>query len=116
MHHLVGTGFVVARFEILVQAADRQQVREPGVDVALQAASICLALGAFKANVGIALVLRRGVHTKAPKVASVISRSGTPLGEPALRDTRVRGHEVTGGVPPHEVKVRLTLEKLLKLA
>ncbi|HZE91716.1 MAG TPA: phosphohydrolase [Rhizobacter sp.] len=64
----------------------------------------------------LALVLRRGVHAKSPKVASVISRSGTPLGEPALRDTRLRAHEVTGGVAPHEVKVRLNLEKLLKLA
>ena len=64
----------------------------------------------------VALVLRRGVHAKAPKVASVISRSGTPLGEPAIRDTRMRAHEISGGVAPSEVKVRLNLEKLLKLA
>jgi HD-GYP domain-containing protein (c-di-GMP phosphodiesterase class II) len=63
----------------------------------------------------VALVLRRGAHAKAPKVASVISRSGTPLGEPAIRDTRMRAHEISGGVAPHEVKVRLNLEKLLKL-
>jgi hypothetical protein len=64
----------------------------------------------------IALVLRRGVQPKTPKVASVISRSGTPLGEPAIRDTRLRAHEVAGSVAPGEVKVRLNLERLLKLA
>jgi hypothetical protein len=45
----------------------------------------------------------------------VISRNGTPLGEPAVRDTRVRGHEISGGVAPHEVKLRLNLERLLQL-
>lgn len=64
----------------------------------------------------LAVVLRRGPHAKAPKVASIISRSGTPLGEPAVRDTRLRLHEVAGGVAPHDVKVRLNMERLLQLA
>jgi hypothetical protein len=64
----------------------------------------------------IALVLRRGPQPKTPKVASVISRSGTPLGEPALRDTRLRAHEVVSSVTPGDVRVRLNLERLLKLA
>jgi HD-GYP domain-containing protein (c-di-GMP phosphodiesterase class II) len=64
----------------------------------------------------LAVVLRRGSHAKTPKVASIISRSGTPLGEPAVRDTRLRLHEVVGGVAPHEVKVRLNMENLLRLA
>ncbi|MEO8154285.1 MAG: phosphohydrolase [Rhizobacter sp.] len=64
----------------------------------------------------LAVVLRHGPHAKAPKVASIISKSGTPLGEPALRDTRLRPHDVTGGVAPHEVKVRLNMERLLRLA
>ena len=64
----------------------------------------------------LAVVLRRGSHAKTPKVASIISRSGTPLGEPAVRDTRLRLHEVVGGVAPHEVKVRLNMERLLHLA
>lgn len=64
----------------------------------------------------IALVLRRGPQNKTPKVISIISKSGTPLGEPALRDTRLRAHEVAGSVAPGEVKVRLNLERLLKLA
>ncbi|HEX3139771.1 MAG TPA: phosphohydrolase, partial [Rhizobacter sp.] len=64
----------------------------------------------------LAVVLRRGPHAKAPKVASIISKSGGVLGEPVLRDTRVNPHDVVGGVAPHEVKVRLNMEKLLRLA
>lgn len=64
----------------------------------------------------LAVVLRHGAHAKAPRVASIVSKSGTPLGEPVLRDTRLRTHDVTGGVAPHEVKVRLNMERLLALA
>jgi HD-GYP domain-containing protein (c-di-GMP phosphodiesterase class II) len=64
----------------------------------------------------VAVVLRRGAHAKTPKVVSVISKSGTPLVEPTPRDTRLRPHDVVGGVAPHEVKVRLNMEKLLRLA
>ena len=64
----------------------------------------------------VGVVLRRGRRANEPLVASVISRMGTPLGEPAIRDTRVKPHEITGGVAPHEVKVRLNLAKLMQLA
>jgi HD-GYP domain-containing protein (c-di-GMP phosphodiesterase class II) len=64
----------------------------------------------------LAVVLRHGAHAKAPKVASVVSKSGTPLVEPTLRDTRLAPHDVTGGVAPQEVKVRLNMERLLALA
>lgn len=64
----------------------------------------------------VAVVLRHGAHAKAPKVASIVSKSGTPLVDPTLRDTRMRPHDVTGGVAPHEVRVRLNMEKLLALA
>lgn len=64
----------------------------------------------------VAVVLRHGTHAKTPKVASIVSKSGTPLVEPTLRDTRLRPHDVTGGVAPQEVKVRLNMEKLLSLA
>jgi hypothetical protein len=49
-------------------------------------------------------------------VASIVSKSGTPLVEPTLRDTRLRPHDVTGGVAPQEVRVRLNMAKLLSLA
>lgn len=64
----------------------------------------------------VAVVLRRGAHAKTPKVASLVSKSGSALVEPVLRDTRVPPNDVTGGVAPHEVKVRLYMEKLLRLA
>ncbi len=64
----------------------------------------------------LAVVLRRGAHAKAPRVASLVGRSGTPLVEPTVRDTRLRPHDVASGIAPSEVKVRLNMEKLLKLA
>jgi len=48
-------------------------------------------------------------------VASVVSRVGTPLGEPALRNTRLAAHAVTAGVAPQEVRLRLNIERLLRL-
>lgn len=68
------------------------------------------------ANGELAVVLRRGANAKAPKAASIVSRSGSALMEPTLRDTKTQPHEVIGGVAPHEVKVRVNLEKLLRLA
>jgi len=67
------------------------------------------------ASTEVAIVLRRGLRANEPKVASIISRSGTPLGEPAMRDIRQKAYEITGGVAPHEVKVRLNLQRLLQL-
>jgi HD-GYP domain-containing protein (c-di-GMP phosphodiesterase class II) len=64
----------------------------------------------------VAVVLRRGPRANEPKVASIVSKSGTPLGEPAVRDIRLKAHEITGGVAPHDVKLRLNLERLLQLA
>jgi HD-GYP domain-containing protein (c-di-GMP phosphodiesterase class II) len=64
----------------------------------------------------VGVVLRRGRRANEPIVASVISRAGTPLGEPVVRDTRVKPHEVTGGIAPHELKVRLGLSRLMQLA
>lgn len=63
----------------------------------------------------IAMVLRRGRRANEPRVASIVNRSGTPMGVPAVRDTRVHGYEVVAGVAPHEVKVRVNLESLLRL-
>ncbi len=67
------------------------------------------------ASTEVAIVLRRGLRANEPKVASIVSRNGTPLGEPATRDIRQKAFEITGGVAPHEVKVRLNLQRLLQL-
>lgn len=64
----------------------------------------------------IALVLRRGRRANEPKVVSIVGREGLALGAPAVRDTRLPPHNVTGSVPPHEVKVRVNLERMVALA
>lgn len=64
----------------------------------------------------VGVVLRRGVDAASPKVASLLGRSGSPLGEPVVRDTHLRSHQVTGSIAPHEVRVRLNLEKLVGMA
>jgi HD-GYP domain-containing protein (c-di-GMP phosphodiesterase class II) len=67
------------------------------------------------ANGEVAVVLRRGRRANQPEVASVMSAAGNPLGEPAVRNTQLKTHEVTGGVAPGEVRLRLNAERLLKL-
>jgi hypothetical protein len=64
----------------------------------------------------IAIVLKRGVRSNAPLVASVIGGKGMPLSKPMVRDTRHKANEVTGTAPPHEVKVRLSVAELLQLS
>ena len=63
----------------------------------------------------IAVVMRRGARANEPLVAGVIGRTGSPIVEPALRDTRLAQHAVTAGVAPDAVKLRLNLERLLSL-
>lgn len=66
-------------------------------------------------NSEVALVLRRGRRANEPKVVSIIGREGLPLGAPAVRDTRVSPFNVTGSVAPHEVKVRINIERMTRL-
>ena len=54
-----------------------------------------------------------GRLVNAPAVLSVSNAGGTPLGVPAPRDTRSKPHDVTGGVAPHEVNLRLNLVALV---
>ena len=63
----------------------------------------------------VAVVLRRGRLATEPVVASVVNAMGHVIAEPALRNTRLSAFAVTGGVAAHEIKVRLNLERLLKL-
>lgn len=94
---------------------ENQQADEAG-------AAIIKALGIYPpgsyvrlANTEIGIVLRRGRRANEPVVASIVGKSGTPLGEPAMRDIRQKACEITGGVAPHDVKLRLNLERLLQL-
>jgi HD-GYP domain-containing protein (c-di-GMP phosphodiesterase class II) len=64
----------------------------------------------------VALVLRRSPVAKAPVVVSLVSKSGMPLAVPALRNTKMPNYEVTGAVPPAQVRVRPNLDALEKMA
>ncbi|XAH23268.1 phosphohydrolase [Xylophilus sp. GW821-FHT01B05] len=62
-----------------------------------------------------AIVLKRGRSGTTPKVAVVLNRHGMPIGERAVRDTSQPAFKITAGVPHHEVKVQLPLEKMQAL-
>lgn len=62
-----------------------------------------------------AVVLRQGKRANEPVVASILNPHGIAIAEPALRQTWLPAHAVVGGVAAHEVKVRLNLERLVKL-
>jgi HD-GYP domain-containing protein (c-di-GMP phosphodiesterase class II) len=63
----------------------------------------------------IAIVVKRGLNTSAPRVAVLINRSGLPTVEPILRDTSLRDHRVVASVAHREVKVQINLERMLAL-
>jgi len=63
----------------------------------------------------VALVLRRGQRANEPQVATIVGKTGTPLGVPVVRDTRQKDFAITGGIAPHAVKLRLNLERLLQI-
>lgn len=66
-------------------------------------------------NGEVGIVVARGRRANLPYVASLVSASGTPLGEPPLRDTIDRRYTVRGSVAPSLVKVRPPHERLLAL-
>lgn len=61
------------------------------------------------------IVIARGRRANLPYVASLVSASGSPLGEPALRDTLDRRYAVKAAVPAHRVKVIPPHERLLAM-
>jgi hypothetical protein len=60
-------------------------------------------------------VLRRGTSADKPTVASVASASGTSMLRPVLRHTDIKAHHVARGLAPHEIRVRVPLETLLRM-
>lgn len=66
-------------------------------------------------NSEVAVVLERGKRANEPTVASIVGRNGLALAEPVLRDTRIPPFVTKGGVAPHEVKVMLNMERMLKM-
>jgi hypothetical protein len=64
----------------------------------------------------LAVVLRRGAVVGKPLVAAVADVHGSPYVQPILRGTESKGNAIARGVPPKDVRVRVALERLLKLA
>ncbi len=63
----------------------------------------------------VAIVVRRGRVTSAPRVAVVLNREGLPNNELTLRDTSLADWRVTAGLPSASVKVNLSLARLIPL-
>ena len=63
----------------------------------------------------VAMVIRRGANTSAPRVAVVINRTGMPTAEPLVRDTALKEHRVVSSVPHRDIKVQINLPRMLAL-
>ena len=63
----------------------------------------------------VGIVFKRGYSATEPMVAALLGKSGSPLSEPVPRDTRLAAHAVAGALAPQELKLRVNVEKLLKL-
>ncbi|QEA12731.1 HD-GYP domain-containing protein [Comamonas flocculans] len=63
----------------------------------------------------VAVVLRRGASATTPRVAVVLGRSGMPTGEPIPRDSAQEAHRIVASLAPHELRLQVALERLLKL-
>ncbi len=61
----------------------------------------------------VAVVARRGAKANAPAVLAIVGRQGLPLGEPTLRDTTDPAFEVKASLAPGDVKVVVSVAKLL---
>ncbi len=67
------------------------------------------------ANGEVGIVFKRGFSATEPMVAALLGKSGSPLSEPVPRDTRLATQAVAGAMAPHELKLRVNVEKLLRL-
>lgn len=68
------------------------------------------------ANGEVAIVVKRGHSANHPLVASLLGKSGNPLTEPVLRDTRLQSQAVASSLAPHELMLRLNMERLVRLS
>lgn len=64
----------------------------------------------------VAVVVRRGLLANQPLVASITNRQGMPVSAPQLRDSREPDNAVVSGLPPHQLRVRVVLRQVLRLA
>jgi HD-GYP domain-containing protein (c-di-GMP phosphodiesterase class II) len=64
----------------------------------------------------LAVVLRRGRTANKPFLAGIADRHGIPYVQPVARATDDPSSAIVRGVPPNDVRVRIPVERLLKLA
>ena len=94
---------------------EEQQVDETGV-------AIVKALGVYPpgafvrlASKEVGLVLKRGTTATTPRVAVLLNRDDMPTGEMIPRDTSVPAWKITGPVAQRDVRVNVSLERLLSM-
>jgi hypothetical protein len=64
----------------------------------------------------LAVVLRRGPAPNRPHVACMADSHGSPYVQPIVRASNTKATMVVKGVPPKDIRVRVPVERLLKLA
>ncbi|MDC6168130.1 HD-GYP domain-containing protein [Paucibacter sp. XJ19-41] len=67
------------------------------------------------ANGEVGVVAKRGHSANEPLVAALLGKSGAPLSEPVPRDTRLASQAIAASLAPHELKLLVNMERLLKL-
>ncbi|CAN5212916.1 hypothetical protein BH11PSE10_BH11PSE10_16830 [soil metagenome] len=66
-------------------------------------------------NGEVGIVFKRGFSASEPLVAALLGKSGAPLSEPVPRDTRLASQAIAASLAPHELKLLVNVERLLKL-
>lgn len=67
------------------------------------------------ANGEVGIVFKRGFSANEPLVAALIGKSGSPLSNPVPRDTRLASQAIAASLAPAELKLRVSLDALLRL-
>lgn len=67
------------------------------------------------ANGEVGMVFKRGHSATEPWVAALLGKSGSPLSEPVPRDTRLATQAIATSLAPHEMKLLVNMERLLRL-
>lgn len=67
-------------------------------------------------NGEVGMVFKRGHSASEPVVAALLGKSGNPLSEPVPRDTRLPTQAIETSLAPQQLKLRVSMERLLKLA
>lgn len=63
----------------------------------------------------VGMVLKRGSTATTPRVAVLLNRNGMPTGELIPRDTALPAWKITGAVAQHEMRVSISLKRLLAM-